>query len=60
MKKKPFVKNNKLYLGGKKQQGGSFLLGLGAILPLVSKLLLGKGKRKKRWKKGGRKRRRRW
>ena len=22
MKKKPFVKNNKLYLGGKKQKGG--------------------------------------
>ena len=62
MKKKPFVKNNKLYLGGKKQKGGSFLLGLGAslALPLVSKLLLGKGKRKKRGKIGGRKRRRRW
>ena len=64
MKKKPFVKNNKLYLllGGKKRKGGSFLLGLGAslALPLVSKLLLGKGKRKKRGKKGGRKRRRRW
>ena len=62
MKKKPFVKNNKLYLGGKKQKGGSFLLGLGAslALPLVSKLLLGKGKRKKRGEKGGRKRKRRW
>ena len=62
MKKKPFVKNNKLYLGRKKQKGCSFLLGLGAslALPLVSKLLLGKGKRKKRGKKGGRKRRRRW
>ena len=62
MKKKPFVKNNKLYLGGKKKKSGSFLLGLGAslVLPLVSKLLLGKGKRKKRGKKGGRKRRRRW
>ena len=52
MKKKPFVKNNKLYLGGKKKKSGSFLLGLGAslVLPLVSKLLLGKGKRKKRGK----------
>ena len=60
MKKKTFVKNNKLYLGGKKQKDGSFLLGLGAVLPLVSILLLGKGKRKKRGKKGGRKRRRRW
>ena len=62
MKKKTFVKNNKLYLGRKKQKGGRFLLGLGAslALTLVSKLLLGKGKRKKRGEKGGRKRRRRW
>ena len=54
MKKKNICKKNKLYLGGKKQKGGSFLLGLGAslALPLVSKLLLGKGKRKKRGKKG--------
>ena len=53
MKKKPFVKNNKLYLGGKKQKGGSFLLGLGASLglPLIGKLLFGKGKRRKRGKK---------
>ena len=59
--KKSFVKNNKSYLGGKKQKGSSFLLGLGAslALPLVSKLLFGKGKRKKRGEKGGRKRKRR-
>ena len=59
MKKKPFVKNNKLYLVGKKQKGGSFLLGLGASLglPLIVKLLFGKGKRRKRGKKI---RRRRW
>ena len=50
MKKQTFVKNNKLYLGGKKQKGGSFLLGLGASLglPLIRKLLFGKGKRGKR------------
>ena len=24
MKKKPYVKNNRLYLGGKKQKGGFF------------------------------------
>ena len=59
MKKKPFVKNNKLYLGGKKQKGGSFLLRLGASLglPLIGKLLFGKGKRRKRGRKI---RRRRW
>ena len=59
MKKKPFVKNNKLYLGGKKQKGGSFLLGLGASLglPLIGKLLFGRGKRRKRGRKI---RRRRW
>ena len=59
MNKKPFVKNNKLYLGGKKQKGGSFLLGLGASLglPLIGKLLFGKGKRRKRGRKI---RRRRW
>ena len=51
MKKKPFVKNNKLYLGG-------FIgaLGLGLAIPLLTKLLTGKGRRKKR----GRKRKRRW
>ena len=59
MKKKLFVKNNKLYLGGKKQKGGSFLLGLGASLglPLIGKLLFGKGKGRKRRIK---RRRRRW
>ena len=59
MKKKTFLKNNKLYLGGKKQKGGSFLMGLGASLglPLIGKLLFGKGKRRKRGRKI---RRRRW
>ena len=49
MKKKPFVKN-KLYLGGKKQKGGSFLLGFFTLL-LIGKLLFGKGKRRKRGRK---------
>ena len=59
MKKKTFVKNNKLYFGGKKQKGGRFLLGLGVSLglPLIGKLLFGKGKRRKRGRKI---RRRRW
>ena len=57
MKKKPFVKNNKLYLGGKKQKCGFIgALGLGLAIPLLTKLLTGKGRRKKR----GRKRKRRW
>ena len=57
MKKKPFVKNNKLYLGGKKPKGGFIgALGLGLAIPLLTKLLTGKGRRKKR----GRKRKRRW
>ena len=56
MKKKPFVKNNKVYLGGKKQKGG-FIggIGLGLAIPLLTKLLTGRGRRKKR----GRRRRRR-
>ena len=37
MKKKPFVKNNKLYLGGKKQKGGSFLLGASLAIPFLNK-----------------------
>ena len=52
MKKKPFVKNNKLHLGGKKQKGGSFLLGASLAIPFLSKLLLRKGKKRrkrKRW-----------
>ena len=56
MKKSPFVKNNKLYLGGKKQKGGSFLLGASLAILFLTKLLIGKGKktkkrkrRKKRW-----------
>ena len=57
MKKKPFVKNNKLYLGSKKQKSGFIgALGLGLAIPLLTKLLTGKGRRKKR----GRKRKRRW
>ena len=57
MKKKPFVKNKKLYLGGKKQKDGFIgALGLGLAIPLLTKLLTGKGRRKKR----GRKRKRRW
>ena len=57
MKKKPFVKNNKLYLGGKKQKCGFIgALGLGLAIPLLTKLLTGKGRRKRR----GRKRKRRW
>ena len=49
MKKKPFVKNNKLYLGGKKQKGG-FIggIGLGLAIPLLTKLLTGRGRRKRR------------
>ena len=56
MKKKPFVKNNKLYLGGKKQKGGSFF-GLSLGIPLLAKLLTGKGRKKR---KGEKRRRRRW
>ena len=49
MKKKPFVKNNKLYLGGKKQRGG-FIggLGLSLAIPLLTKLRTGKGIRRRR------------
>ena len=57
MKKKSYVKNNKLYLGGKKQKGSFLpLLGIGASLgiPIIKKLLFGKGKRRRRV------RRRRW
>ena len=49
MKKKPFVKNNKLYLGGKKQKGGFIgALRLGLAIPLLTKLLTGKDRRKKK------------
>ena len=41
MKKKTFVKNNRLYLGGKKQKGGSFLPGASLAIPFISKLLAG-------------------
>ena len=57
MKIKPFVKNNKLYLGGKKQKGGFIgALGLGLAILLLTKLLTEKGIRNER----GRKRKRRW
>ena len=59
MKKKPFVKNNKLYLGGKKQKGGFFGggggVGLGLAIPLLTKLLTGRGRKKIRGRK-----RKRW
>ena len=51
MKRPPFIKNKKIYLGGKRQRGGSFLLGASILVPLISKLLTGKGKRNNRRKK---------
>ena len=48
MKKKPFVKNNKLYLGGKKQKGGSFLLGASLAIPFLSNFCLEKEKEKEK------------
>ena len=51
MKRPPFIKKIYIYLGGKRQRGGSFLLGASILVPLVSKLLTGKGKRKKRRKR---------
>ena len=58
MKKPPFVKNNKLYLGAGKQKGGRLgLLSLGlSAVPILSKFFGGKRKRKRRRKK----RRRKW
>ena len=50
MKKKPFAKSNKLYLGGKKQKGGT-LFGLSLAVPLLAKLLTGKGRKKRKGKK---------
>ena len=58
MKKPPFVKNNKLYLGSGKQKGGGLgvlSLGLSAI-PILTKLFGGGRKRKRR----RRRRRKRW
>ena len=48
MKKPPFVKNNKLYLGAGKQKGaGLRLLSLGlSAVPILSKLFGGKRKKK--------------
>ena len=51
MKRPPFIKNKKIYLGGKRQRGGSFLLGASILVPLISKLLTGKDRRKKRRKR---------
>ena len=58
MKKTPFVKNNKLYLGAGKQKGsglGLVSLGLSAI-PILTKLFGASRKRRKR----RRRRRKRW
>ena len=59
MRKPPFVKNNKLYLG-KKQRGSSFLLGASKALPLLGQIIpkiLGrrrkKNKRRKKEEKNG-------
>ena len=49
----PFIKNKKIYLGGRKKQRGRFLFGANLLLPIVAKLLTGRGRKK-------RKRRRRW
>ena len=51
MKRPPFIKNKKIYLAGKRQRGGSFLLGASILVLLISKLLTGKGRRKKRRKR---------
>ena len=56
MKKPPFVKNNKLYLGSGKQKGsglGVLSLGLSAI-PILTKRFGGRRERRRR------RRRRRW
>ena len=57
MKKTPFVKNNKLYLGAGKQKGsGRGLVSLGlSTIPILIKLFGGSRKRRKR-----RRRRKRW
>ena len=50
-KNPPFVENQKLYLGGKKKQKGSFFgLGtaLGVGIPILAKLLDGKRKVRKK------------
>ena len=58
MKKQPFVKNNKLYLGSGKQKGGGFgLLGLGLGLIPVLKKAFGSSIRRRRRR---RRRTRRW
>ena len=49
MKSRPFVKNNKLYLGAGQKGRGLGLLGLGlGAVPILSKLFGGKRKRKRR------------
>ena len=60
MRKPPFVKNNKLYLGGKKQRGSSFLLGASKALPLLGQIIpkiLGRRRKKNKRRK---KRRKKW
>ena len=34
----PFIKNKRIYLGGRKKQRGGFLFGASLLLPIVSKL----------------------
>ena len=49
----PFVKNKKLYLGGRKKQKGDFLFGtaLGVGIPLITKLLGGRRKKSRNRKR---------
>ena len=51
MKIPPFVRNKRLYLGGKRKQKGGFLFGLPIAATIVSKLLVGKRKTKRRKRK---------
>ena len=49
MKRPPFIRNKKIYLGGRKRQRrGSFLFGASLAIPLLSKLLTGGGRKRKR------------
>ena len=51
MKKLPFIRYKKIYLGGRKRQrGGSLLFGASLAIPLLSKLLTGRGRKRKRRK----------
>ena len=53
MKKPPFVRNNKLYLGAGIQKGGGLgLLSLGlSAVPILTKLFGGKRRRKRKRKR---------